>query len=91
MGYAFTYPVFKYIGECKVACYTHYPTITTEMLNQVSNRVTAHNNRRRIANSPILTQGKLLYYRIFAKVPFQIYEIFHNLKNNNKYCRFMEW
>jgi len=27
MGYAFTYPIFKLFGKCKVVSYTHYPTI----------------------------------------------------------------
>ena len=27
MGYAFTLPLFKYFGGCKVAAYVHYPTI----------------------------------------------------------------
>lgn len=27
MGYAFTLPMFKYLGGCSVAAYVHYPTI----------------------------------------------------------------
>lgn len=27
MGYAFTVPIFRFFGGCKVACYVHYPTI----------------------------------------------------------------
>ena len=27
MGYAFTIPLFRFFGGCKVACYIHYPTI----------------------------------------------------------------
>ncbi|XP_054275693.1 GDP-Man:Man(3)GlcNAc(2)-PP-Dol alpha-1,2-mannosyltransferase-like [Macrosteles quadrilineatus] len=66
MGYAFTLPLFSLVGGCKVACYVHYPTITTEMLLRVSERVEAHNNRAVFARSPLLTQGKLVYYRMFA-------------------------
>jgi len=66
MGYAFTLPLFSLVGGCKVGCYVHYPTITTEMLLRVSQRVEAHNNRAVFARSPILTRGKLTYYRIFA-------------------------
>lgn len=68
MGYAFTYPIFKYIGQCKVACYTHYPTITSDMLKRVYSRTITHNNRRMIANSSLLTSAKAFYYRIFGKV-----------------------
>jgi hypothetical protein len=68
MGYAFTLPLFKFIGGCNVSCYIHYPTITGDMLQRVSGRVIAHNNRPYVARSPFLTAGKLLYYRLFALV-----------------------
>lgn len=38
MGYAFTLPVFKYLGGCHVASYVHYPTISTDMLSVVRER-----------------------------------------------------
>ncbi|RUS76150.1 hypothetical protein EGW08_016093 [Elysia chlorotica] len=66
MGYAFTLPLFRYLGGSKVACYVHYPTISTDMLGQVSQRVAAHNNASFISRSPVLSQAKLLYYRLFA-------------------------
>nr|XP_022910599.1 GDP-Man:Man(3)GlcNAc(2)-PP-Dol alpha-1,2-mannosyltransferase [Onthophagus taurus] len=65
-GFAFTLPIFKYIGGCKTACYVHYPTITVEMLKRVSTRQVMYNNRSTIARSPFLTTGKLIYYRLFA-------------------------
>ena len=68
MGYAFTYPLFKYIGSCSVASYTHYPTISTDMLKHVYRRIISHNNRRLIARNPFLSAGKMIYYRIFAYV-----------------------
>lgn len=68
MGYAFTYPIFRYIGECKVGSYTHYPIVSTDMLKRVKNRVYAHNNRSYVTKNPFLTWLKLTYYRIFAKV-----------------------
>ncbi|XP_015601200.1 GDP-Man:Man(3)GlcNAc(2)-PP-Dol alpha-1,2-mannosyltransferase isoform X2 [Cephus cinctus] len=66
MGYAFTYPLFKYIGGCKVGSYTHYPTISTDMLKHVYRRVVSHNNRRIIARNPFLSAGKIFYYKLFA-------------------------
>ncbi|MCL4128055.1 UNVERIFIED_CONTAM: hypothetical protein GTU68_000273, partial [Idotea baltica] len=53
MGYAFTYPVFRFIGGCDISSYTHYPTISSDMLDRVSDRF-------------ILSYIKLCYYRIFA-------------------------
>lgn len=68
MGYAFTLPLFKYFGGCKVGCYVHYPTISTDMLKRVKSRTLAHNNRNIVAKNPFLTWIKLTYYRIFAWV-----------------------
>lgn len=33
MGYPFTLPLFRWIAGSKVACYVHYPTITSGKLN----------------------------------------------------------
>lgn len=68
MGYAFTFFLFKYIGQCKIGCYVHYPTISTDMLDVVSDRTGSFNNRAIIANSSILTNFKLLYYKLFASL-----------------------
>ena len=38
MGYAFTLPLFRYLGGCSVAAYVHYPTISTDMLSVVRER-----------------------------------------------------
>ncbi|XP_052796296.1 GDP-Man:Man(3)GlcNAc(2)-PP-Dol alpha-1,2-mannosyltransferase-like isoform X2 [Mya arenaria] len=66
MGYAFTLPLFKYFGGCKVACYVHYPTISTDMLERVSQREESFNNASAVSRSPVLTSFKLLYYKLFA-------------------------
>lgn len=68
MGYAFTLPMFRYIGGCRVGCYVHYPTISTDMLERVSNRTQAHNNASFISRSQTLSAGKLLYYKLFASL-----------------------
>ncbi|XP_074650121.1 GDP-Man:Man(3)GlcNAc(2)-PP-Dol alpha-1,2-mannosyltransferase-like [Tubulanus polymorphus] len=66
MGYAFTLPIFRYLAGCKIACYVHYPTISTDMLDRVIQRQGTYNNASFISQSTILSQGKLLYYRLFA-------------------------
>ncbi|KAK4317887.1 hypothetical protein Pmani_011066 [Petrolisthes manimaculis] len=65
-GCAFTYPLFRFIGGCTVGSYTHYPTITTDMLQRVRDRVETHNNRGVIARNHFLTLGKMCYYHLFA-------------------------
>lgn len=77
MGYAFTLPLFRYIGGCKVGCYTHYPIISTDMLRRVKNRVLSHNNQSYVTKNPFLTWLKLTYYRIFAKVSILLMPIAH--------------
>lgn len=68
MGYAFTYPIFHYLGRCKIASYTHYPIVSTDMLERVQSRVSAHNNEGFVARNAVLTYSKVMYYRLFALV-----------------------
>lgn len=74
MGCAFTYPIFRYLAQCPVSCYTHYPVITSTMMRRVKHRITTYNNRSVIARNPILTWCKLLYYKIFGWVCIKFYE-----------------
>lgn len=66
MGYSFTYPLFRFVGGCKVSCYVHYPTISTDMLSKVRSREEAHNNAGLISSSFVLTNAKLAYYKLYA-------------------------
>ena len=66
MGYAFIFPIFKYLGDSRVGAYVHYPTISTDMLSMVSKTVSTYNNRSFISNSRLLTTAKLFYYKLFA-------------------------
>lgn len=66
MGYAFTLPLFKYLGGCRVGSYVHYPTISTDMLSVVRSRNAGFNNSAFITRNPVLSTGKLLYYYFFA-------------------------
>ncbi|XP_075418993.1 GDP-Man:Man(3)GlcNAc(2)-PP-Dol alpha-1,2-mannosyltransferase [Tenrec ecaudatus] len=66
MGYAFTLPLFKYIGACRVASYVHYPTISTDMLSVVRNQNAGFNNSPFITRNPFLSKVKLIYYYLFA-------------------------
>ncbi|MCL7050062.1 hypothetical protein MKW94_025427, partial [Papaver nudicaule] len=47
-GYAFTYPLARVFG-CKVLCYTHYPTISSDMVSRVRQRDPMYNNDPLIA------------------------------------------
>ncbi|KAK9130911.1 hypothetical protein Sjap_011398 [Stephania japonica] len=64
-GYAFTYPLARMFG-CQVICYTHYPTISTNMLARVSLQSSMYNNNALIARSRLLSQCKVIYYTVFS-------------------------
>ncbi|KAG2290001.1 hypothetical protein Bca52824_049605 [Brassica carinata] len=64
-GYAFTYPLARLFG-CKVVCYTHYPTISLDMISRVRSRNSMYNNDASIAKSNWLSTCKVVYYRAFS-------------------------
>ncbi|KAG2630319.1 GDP-Man:Man(3)GlcNAc(2)-PP-Dol alpha-1,2-mannosyltransferase-like [Panicum virgatum] len=64
-GYAFTYPLAQLFG-CKVISYTHYPTISSDMVGRVKQHSSMYNNNSRIAGSIWLSRCKVLYYTIFS-------------------------
>ncbi|XP_062303576.1 GDP-Man:Man(3)GlcNAc(2)-PP-Dol alpha-1,2-mannosyltransferase-like, partial [Osmerus eperlanus] len=66
MGYAFTLPLFRYLGGCRVASYVHYPTISTDMLSVVQERNPRFNNADFISNNLFLSAVKVVYYCLFA-------------------------
>eukprot|EP00277_Geminigera_cryophila_P004139 CAMPEP_0179416576 /NCGR_PEP_ID=MMETSP0799-20121207/6874_1 /TAXON_ID=46947 /ORGANISM="Geminigera cryophila, Strain CCMP2564" /LENGTH=468 /DNA_ID=CAMNT_0021189461 /DNA_START=76 /DNA_END=1478 /DNA_ORIENTATION=- len=66
MGSAPTYLVARYLMGCRVGCYVHYPTISTDMLKLVQRRETSYNNRAFISKSAVLSRAKLMYYHFLA-------------------------
>jgi len=66
MGYAFTYPAARFLAGCRVACYVHFPMISSDMLDAVAERRPSYNNDARVADSVTASQLKLAYYRAFA-------------------------
>ncbi|KAF3333914.1 GDP-Man:Man(3)GlcNAc(2)-PP-Dol alpha-1,2-mannosyltransferase [Carex littledalei] len=64
-GYAFTYPLARLFG-CKVICYTHYPTISSDMVARVTGHSSMYNNDPLIARSVWLSRCKVIYYTIFS-------------------------
>ncbi|KAI3356300.1 hypothetical protein L3Q82_017196 [Scortum barcoo] len=66
MGFAFTLPIFRYLGGCKVASYVHYPTVSTDMLSVVRERSPRFNNADFISRNPLLSALKVVYYCCFA-------------------------
>ena len=51
-GYAFIYPLARAFG-CKVVCYTHYPTVSSDMFARVLGRTTLYNNNNFIARRQV--------------------------------------
>ncbi|RWS24892.1 GDP-Man:Man(3)GlcNAc(2)-PP-Dol alpha-1:2-mannosyltransferase-like isoform X2 [Leptotrombidium deliense] len=65
-GFSFTHLVFKGLASCKVVCYVHYPTVSSDMLNSVTMCNVSFNNRKFITKSILLTKMKIFYYNVFA-------------------------
>eukprot|EP00056_Hartaetosiga_gracilis_P004029 m.70666 g.70666 ORF g.70666 m.70666 type:complete len:529 (+) comp11674_c1_seq1:99-1685(+) len=70
MGYAFILPMFRLLSgnRIKVAAYVHYPTISTDMVEKVQRNEADFNNTSAITRSAVLSNLKLIYYRLFALV-----------------------
>ncbi|KAK9683466.1 hypothetical protein RND81_10G143000 [Saponaria officinalis] len=64
-GYAFSYPLARIFG-CKVISYTHYPTISSDMVSRVHSRSAMYNNDNLVAQSIWLSRCKVLYYSVFS-------------------------
>ncbi|KAM9956608.1 hypothetical protein ACTFIR_003332 [Dictyostelium discoideum] len=78
MGYAFTFPIFSLIGGSTVACYVHYPTISSDMISSVKSSSHSFNNDVSISSNKFKTISKLIYYNIFSKI-YQIVGSFSKL------------
>ena len=64
-GFPFSYPLASLIFGCRVVTYTHYPTISTDMLQLVFDRRPSYNNSQRYAGQ-LGRAVKLAYYAAFA-------------------------
>ncbi|KRG06812.1 GDP-Man:Man(3)GlcNAc(2)-PP-Dol alpha-1,2-mannosyltransferase isoform X1 [Drosophila mojavensis] len=67
MGYAYTFPIFRYLAGSRIGCYVHYPLISTDMLRKVQYRQSSFNNKAYVARNPFLTWIKLTYYRLLSR------------------------
>lgn len=67
-GYAFTYPIARLFG-CKVICYTHYPTISSDMVSRVRDRKLMYNNDSQItgryASKDVVNFFCVIYISVF--------------------------
>ena len=67
-GLHFCLPLLRLFGVPKLACYVHYPIISSDMIGAVQQRKAAHNNARVFARSAAGAQLKLAYYRLLVWV-----------------------
>lgn len=66
IGFAWTLPIFKLLGSSTIT-YVHYPTISLDMIKDVSTSSHASfNNRGVFVRSPLLRKLKLIYYNILV-------------------------
>lgn len=57
--------MFTLLGKCRIGCYVHYPTISTDMIEAVRVGRQSVNNHR---PGTRMAQMKLIYYRWFARL-----------------------
>ena len=62
-GLHFCLPLLRTVGIPKLACYVHYPLISSDMLGAVAARKAAHNNSGIFARFAFVAALKLIYYR----------------------------
>jgi alpha-1,2-mannosyltransferase len=70
MGYTFTLPLFKYLGNCRVGCYIHSPLLTSEMLVRYYSTPRlefGYQRPRVISHYSIRGILGLMYHKMFAK------------------------
>ncbi|BEJ12922.1 hypothetical protein CspHIS471_0300960 [Cutaneotrichosporon sp. HIS471] len=69
MGYAFTLPFVRLVagGDIAIGSYTHYPTVSSDMVKRVRERVAGVENGG-ASSSAFRTWAKLVYYRMFTSL-----------------------
>lgn len=68
MGCAFAYPLVCWFTGVPIASYTHYPTVSSDMMARVKSRKAGHTNDAAIASSTSLSTLKLWYYAAFVRM-----------------------
>lgn len=66
MGVGFGYPFVKMIGNVKIFSYTHYPIVSSDMIDVVASGTGQFNNSASIAKSPFKKSVKIIYYQILV-------------------------
>eukprot|EP00798_Chlamydomonas_sp_ICE-L_P016151 gene16151-22311_t len=64
-GWAFTFPLARLAGS-RVACYVHYPTVSTDMIGRVWSQEAGYSNNSAVSGSYLKALVKVVYYNIFA-------------------------
>jgi alpha-1,2-mannosyltransferase len=67
-GLHFCLPLLRLLGVAKLACYVHYPIISSDMVGAVASRTAAHNNARVFARTRLGAGLKLAYYRLLVRL-----------------------
>ena len=65
-GLHFCLPLLRLLGVAKLACYVHYPIISSDMIGVVAARRAAHNNANIFARSAFGARVKVAYYQLLV-------------------------
>lgn len=67
-GLPFTYAILNFLGKADVVAYTHYPFISSDMINDVRNGVQGVHSRGLFSKLAPLRYLKLVYYYTFLQL-----------------------
>ncbi|CAF1427297.1 unnamed protein product [Rotaria sordida] len=68
MGYTLTYPCFYYLASIPIISYVHYPTINSNIFEQINEEYKIYNNHQSIIKNSLLIKIKLISYQIYTYV-----------------------
>ena len=66
VGVPFLYPLLRIFCGTTIVTYTHYPSISSDMIGRVESRESTYNNNSEVASSTAKTTLKLWYYYAFS-------------------------
>lgn len=83
VGFGFINPAVKIFFNCRVVSYVHYPTISSDMINRVANRVEDVTNSKVITSSSFLSSLKNIYYHLMLRFYSNVGEYTDSIMTNS--------
>lgn len=66
VGVPMVYPLLRVLAGCSVVSYTHFPVVSSSMMERVRAGTVSTTNKGAVVTHPVLRLAKLVYYQAFA-------------------------